>query len=69
MTGRARSPRHSHLQPGCAKRSIGRALPLTAENLAYLEALPTTFVIGNYTLAHGSPANPWEYILSHRSPR
>ncbi len=37
---------------------------LTVDNLAYLEALPTTFVIGNYTLAHGSPREPvWEYIL------
>jgi diadenosine tetraphosphatase ApaH/serine/threonine PP2A family protein phosphatase len=37
---------------------------LTSENTAYLEALPTTFVIGNYTLAHGSPREPvWEYIL------
>ncbi len=37
---------------------------LTPENLAYLGALPTTFVLGNYTLAHGSPREPvWEYIL------
>jgi diadenosine tetraphosphatase ApaH/serine/threonine PP2A family protein phosphatase len=37
---------------------------LTEENLAYLEALPTTFVMGDYTLAHGSPREPvWEYIL------
>jgi predicted phosphodiesterase len=37
---------------------------LTADNTAYLEALPTTFVIGQYTLAHGSPREPvWEYIL------
>jgi diadenosine tetraphosphatase ApaH/serine/threonine PP2A family protein phosphatase len=37
---------------------------LTPENRAYLEALPTTFVIGDYTLAHGSPREPvWEYIL------
>jgi diadenosine tetraphosphatase ApaH/serine/threonine PP2A family protein phosphatase len=37
---------------------------LTPENTMYLEALPTTFVIGNYTLAHGSPREPvWEYIL------
>ncbi len=37
---------------------------LTAANTNYLEALPTTFVIGNYTLAHGSPREPvWEYIL------
>lgn len=37
---------------------------LTPENLDYLDALPTTFVIGDYTLAHGSPREPvWEYIL------
>ena len=37
---------------------------LTEDNLAYLEALPTTFVLGDYTLAHGSPREPvWEYIL------
>ena len=37
---------------------------LTPDNTAYLEALPTTFVIGQYTLAHGSPREPvWEYIL------
>lgn len=37
---------------------------LTDENLAYLEALPTTFVLGDFTLAHGSPREPvWEYIL------
>lgn len=37
---------------------------LTPQNTAYLDALPTTFVIGDYTLAHGSPREPvWEYIL------
>lgn len=37
---------------------------LTPQNAAYLEDLPTTFVIGDYTLAHGSPREPvWEYIL------
>lgn len=37
---------------------------LKPDNTAYLEALPTTFVIGSYTLAHGSPREPvWEYIL------
>ncbi|HYO88776.1 MAG TPA: hypothetical protein VER79_09010, partial [Candidatus Limnocylindrales bacterium] len=37
---------------------------LTPDNTAWLEALPTTFVIGQYTLAHGSPREPvWEYIL------
>lgn len=37
---------------------------LKPENIAYLEALPVTFVIGNYTLVHASPREPvWEYIL------
>lgn len=37
---------------------------LKPENVAYLDALPTTFVLGPYTLAHGSPREPvWEYIL------
>jgi predicted phosphodiesterase len=37
---------------------------LTPDNTRYLEALPTTFVIEHFTLAHGSPREPvWEYIL------
>lgn len=37
---------------------------LTDENLQYLADLPTTFVLGQYTLVHGSPREPiWEYIL------
>ncbi len=37
---------------------------LKPENIAYLEALPVTFVIGPYTLVHASPREPvWEYIL------
>ncbi|MBK8022855.1 MAG: metallophosphoesterase family protein [Chloroflexi bacterium] len=37
---------------------------LKPDNVAYLEALPTQFVIGSYTLVHGSPREPvWEYIL------
>jgi predicted phosphodiesterase len=37
---------------------------LKPENVEYLHALPTTFVIGEFTLAHGSPREPvWEYIL------
>ncbi len=37
---------------------------LTKDNIEYLADLPTTFVLGNYTLAHGSPREPvWEYIL------
>lgn len=37
---------------------------LTPENTGYLAALPTTFVLGPYTLVHGSPREPvWEYIL------
>lgn len=37
---------------------------LKPQNIAYLEALPVTFVIGEYTLVHASPREPvWEYIL------
>jgi predicted phosphodiesterase len=37
---------------------------LKPDNVEYLNALPTTFVIGEFTLAHGSPREPvWEYIL------
>jgi predicted phosphodiesterase len=37
---------------------------LRSDNISYLDALPTTFVLGRYTLAHGSPREPvWEYIL------
>ena len=40
---------------------------LTPANLLWLESLPTTFVVGEYTLAHGSPREPvWEYILEPR---
>jgi len=37
---------------------------LTDENIAFLEALPVTFVVGQYTLVHASPRDPvMEYIL------
>jgi len=37
---------------------------LKPENIAYLEALPVAFVIGDYTLVHASPREPvWEYIM------
>ena len=37
---------------------------LSAQSRRYLEALPTTIILGDYTLAHGSPREPvWEYIL------
>jgi len=37
---------------------------LTTENTEFLEHLPVTFVIGDYTLVHASPREPiWEYIL------
>lgn len=37
---------------------------LTDENIRWLKALPTTFVIGQYTLVHASPREPiWEYVL------
>lgn len=37
---------------------------LKPKNRAYLEDLPVTLVIGDYTLVHASPREPvWEYIL------
>ena len=37
---------------------------LSDDNMRWLKALPTTFVIGQYTLVHASPREPiWEYIL------
>lgn len=37
---------------------------LTSANKAWLEALPEVQVMGQFTLAHGSPRNPiWEYLL------
>lgn len=39
------------------------AKELTAENRAYLQTLPQTFVQDNYTLVHGSLRAPiWEYV-------
>lgn len=48
-----------------ARRAVNwTADTLRPDNVEYLEALPTTFVLGPYTLAHGSPREPiWEYIL------
>ena len=38
---------------------------LSAEDKQYLELLPLTKEVGNFTLVHGSPREPiWEYILS-----
>ena len=38
---------------------------LTPVSWSYLQALPETSVIGDFTLAHGSPRHPiWEYLLS-----
>ena len=37
---------------------------LTPQNLAYLSSLAETLVMGEFTLAHGSPRNPiWEYVM------
>ena len=54
----------STFNPDARKAVTWTSETLTPENTAYLEALATTFVIGDYTLAHGSPREPvWEYIL------
>lgn len=37
---------------------------LSLNNLNYLEALPSTFVLNSFTLVHASPREPiWEYVL------
>jgi predicted phosphodiesterase len=43
---------------------------LSEESLDFLGGLPEKKVIGQVTLAHGSPRNPvWEYILDSRTAR
>jgi diadenosine tetraphosphatase ApaH/serine/threonine PP2A family protein phosphatase len=38
---------------------------LDEQNRVFLSALPQTRVVGDFTLAHGSPRDPlWEYIIS-----
>lgn len=48
-----------------ARKAVGWTRDaLSRENREYLESLPTTLILGDYTLAHGSPREPvWEYIL------
>lgn len=48
-----------------AKRAVEWTMrTLTPNSKAYLDDLPVTFVVGDYTLAHASPREPvWEYIL------
>ena len=43
---------------------------LTAQSLAYLEALPETVVEGSFTMAHGSPRHPvWEYLFDPKTAK
>jgi predicted phosphodiesterase len=50
--------------PDARRAAEWTSATLTPANTAYLEALPVTFVIGDYTLVHASPREPvWEYIL------
>src|SRR5688572_18302517 len=54
----------STFNPDARRAVTWTADTMTPENTAYLEALPTTFVIGEYTLAHGSPREPViEYVI------
>lgn len=40
---------------------------LNQETISFLQCLPPTAVVGDFTLAHGSPRQPaWEYILEPR---
>lgn len=54
-----------------ARQSIGWLKDrISTESLDYLRSLPASKVIGDVTLAHGSPRNPvWEYILDTRTAR
>lgn len=50
--------------PDAREANLWNREQLTADNLAYLDALPETLVEGAFTLAHGSPRHPiWEYII------
>lgn len=50
--------------PDAREANLWNREQLTPENLAYLEALPETWVEGQFTLIHGSPRHPiWEYII------
>jgi diadenosine tetraphosphatase ApaH/serine/threonine PP2A family protein phosphatase len=50
--------------PDARDANLWNRQQLTADNLAYLEALPEVLVEGPFTLAHGSPRHPiWEYII------
>jgi len=50
--------------PDAREANLWNRKQLSAENLAYLDALPETLVRGDFTLTHGSPRHPiWEYII------
>jgi diadenosine tetraphosphatase ApaH/serine/threonine PP2A family protein phosphatase len=50
--------------PDAREANLWNRQQLSAENLAYLEALPEVVVEGQFTLTHGSPRHPiWEYII------
>jgi diadenosine tetraphosphatase ApaH/serine/threonine PP2A family protein phosphatase len=54
-----------------ARVSIGwQQHALSVESMAFLRDLPEKMVVGQMTMAHGSPRNPvWEYILDGRVAR
>jgi predicted phosphodiesterase len=50
--------------PDAREANLWNREQLTADSLAYLEALPEILVEGQFTLVHGSPRHPiWEYII------
>jgi predicted phosphodiesterase len=50
--------------PEAREANLWNRAQLTADNLAYLEALPEMLVEKEFTLIHGSPRHPiWEYII------
>lgn len=55
----------SDFNPHAAAAAHWTARHLTPEAKGYLENLPLTLTVDDFTLAHGSPREPiWEYIIS-----
>jgi predicted phosphodiesterase len=56
--------------PDARDANLWNRRQLTADNLAYLEALPEILKEGQFTMAHGSPRHPiWEYIIYNSTAR
>ena len=60
----------SEFNADAAQACLWTQQQLSAENRHYLSTLAETHTEGDFTLAHGSPANPiWEYLISVNSAK